>query len=190
MLVYETETLKDDVTLAGSITVRLFASTTGTDSDFIVKLIDVFPDDDLESNGTSGTYAKGAQQLLIRGDAMRGRYRESYEQPKAFTPDKVEEITFPLQDVFHTFKRNHRIMIHIQSTCSRSLIGIPRPSSRIFSRPGKRLHHGHQPDLPDEGVSELDRGGNTETVRSCPPVRLVYQPGTPGLLLPVRPFPP
>jgi putative CocE/NonD family hydrolase len=116
VLVYETETLKDDVTLAGAITIRLFASTTGTDSDFMVKLIDVFPDDDLESNGTSGTYPKGAQQLLIRGDAMRGRYRESFEKPKPFTPNKIEEMTFPLQDVFHTFKRNHRIMIHVQST--------------------------------------------------------------------------
>jgi len=107
VLVYQTDILEEDITLAGAIQANLFVSTTGTDSDWIVKLIDVYPDDLKE---------KSAQQLLIRAEVFRGRFRESYEKPKPFTPNQVTKISFKLWDVLHTFKRKHRIMIHVQST--------------------------------------------------------------------------
>ncbi len=107
VLVYQTDVLEEDVTLAGTIEANLFVSTTGTDSDWVVKLIDVYPDDREE---------KAAQQTLVRAEVFRGRFRESYEEPKPFEPDELAEVSFELWDVCHTFKRKHRIMIHIQST--------------------------------------------------------------------------
>jgi putative CocE/NonD family hydrolase len=107
VLVYQTDVLEEDVTLAGTIHANLFVSTTGTDSDWVVKLIDVYPDD-LEE--------KAAQQTLIRAEVFRGRFRESYAKPKPFKPGEVVRISFELWDVLHTFKRKHRIMVHIQST--------------------------------------------------------------------------
>ncbi len=107
VLVYQTEILEEDVTLAGTIKANLFVSTTGTDSDWIVKLIDVYPDD---------LGSKGAQHTLVRFEGFRGRYRESYEHPKPFQPGEITEVSFELWDVLHTFKRGHRIMVHVQST--------------------------------------------------------------------------
>jgi predicted acyl esterase len=107
VLVYQTDILEEDVTLAGTIRANLFVSTTGTDSDWVVKLIDVYPDD-LEE--------KAAQQTLIRAEVFRGRFRESYKRPKPFKPNEVVRISFELWDVLHAFKRGHRIMIHVQST--------------------------------------------------------------------------
>ena len=107
VLVYQTEILEQDVTLAGTIHANLFVSTTGTDSDWIVKLIDVYPDD-LEE--------KAAQQTLIRAEVFRGRFRKSYKKPRPFKPNEIVRISFELWDVLHTFKRGHRIMIHVQST--------------------------------------------------------------------------
>jgi putative CocE/NonD family hydrolase len=105
--VYQTDVLEEDLTLAGTIQANLFVSTTGTDSDWVVKLIDVYPDDLQE---------KAAQQTLVRAEVFRGRFRESYEKPKPFISNQVTEISFELWDVLHTFKRRHRIMIHVQST--------------------------------------------------------------------------
>lgn len=107
VLVYQTDVLEEDVTLAGTIHANLFVSTSGADSDWIVKLIDVYPDD-LED--------KSAQQTLVRAEVFRGRFRDSFEEPKPFKPDEIAKISFELWDVCHTFKRKHRIMVHIQST--------------------------------------------------------------------------
>jgi len=107
VLVYQTDVLEEDVTLAGTILANLFVSTTGTDSDWVVKLIDVYPDDLDE---------KAAQQTLIRAEVFRGRFRESYKKPKPFVPNEIAGVSFELWDVLHTFKRGHRIMIHVQST--------------------------------------------------------------------------
>jgi putative CocE/NonD family hydrolase len=107
VLVYQTDIMEEDITLAGTILANLFVSTTGTDSDWIVKLIDVYPND-LEE--------KAAQQTLIRAEVFRGRFRESYKRPKPFTPNEIAKVSFELWDVLHTFKRGHRIMVHVQST--------------------------------------------------------------------------
>ena len=114
VLVYQSEPLEDDVTLAGPIQANLFVSTTGTASDFVVKLIDVYPGK--YEGEKKGKEDRGGQQTLVRADVLRGRFRESYEVPKPFTAGEVTKLSFELQDVLHTFKRGHRIMVQVQST--------------------------------------------------------------------------
>jgi uncharacterized protein len=116
VLVFQTEPLQVDVTLAGPIWPSLNVSTTGTDSDFVVKLIDVYPDDypDPDPNPT-GIHMGGYQQLL-RGEIMRGRFRNSFEHPEPFVPGKLTKIEYVMPDVFHTFRQGHRIMVQVQSS--------------------------------------------------------------------------
>jgi putative CocE/NonD family hydrolase len=109
VLVYETEPLNKDITFAGPIEANLFVSTSGTDADWVVKLIDVFPD-------TSKVESMHGYQMMVRGDIMRGKYRNSYTKPEPFVPNKVTKVSFPLQDILHTFKKGHRIMVQIQSS--------------------------------------------------------------------------
>ncbi|MCK5521158.1 MAG: CocE/NonD family hydrolase, partial [Candidatus Marinimicrobia bacterium] len=115
VLVYETEILTDDLTFAGPIQANLYVSTTGSASDFIVKVIDVYPNEIPNYKKEDGEN-KGAMQQLVRGEVFRGRFRESYEYPKPFTPDEITSVSFKLQDILHTFKKGHRVMIQIQST--------------------------------------------------------------------------
>jgi putative CocE/NonD family hydrolase len=116
VLTYTTEPLDRDVTIAGPITPVLHVSTTGTDSDFVVKLIDVYPDDypDPDPN-PKGVYMGGYQQL-VRGEPFRGKFRNSLSNPEPFTPGKAEKIEFWMPDVLHTFRSGHRIMVQIQSS--------------------------------------------------------------------------
>jgi hypothetical protein len=116
VLVYQTEPLEEDLTLAGPIRARLFVSTTGTDSDWIVKLIDVYPDSLPGYAPRTDEPDRRGQQLLVRSEVMRGRFRESMERPKPFTPGEITAVSFELQDVLHTFMRRHRIMVHVQSS--------------------------------------------------------------------------
>jgi uncharacterized protein len=104
------------VTISGALTPSLFVSTTGTDSDFVVKLIDVYPDDypDWDPNPT-GVKMAGYQQL-IRGEPFRGKFRKSFEKPEAFVPGQIEKIQFAMPDINHCFRKGHRIMIQIQSS--------------------------------------------------------------------------
>ncbi len=115
VLVYETEALEEDLTLAGPVTADLFVSTTGTDADFIVKLIDVFPDYTKDSMG-SLSVPLGGYQMLVRGEVFRGKYRKSYERPEPFLPGEITEVKYELPDVAHTFRKGHRIMIQVQSS--------------------------------------------------------------------------
>jgi uncharacterized protein len=107
VLSYETDTLNEDVTMVGPITTHLFASTSGSDSDWIVKLIDVFPEDGKTMAG---------YQLMIANDVFRGRFRKSFETPEPIVPDQVEEYSVDLHWNDHCFKKGHRIMVQIQST--------------------------------------------------------------------------
>jgi uncharacterized protein len=124
VLVYETAPLERDVTLAGPLDVELFVSTTGTDADWVVKLVDANPgrlpglDEDEAGHGKlkSGERNRGAQETLVRGEPFRGRYREGGDRPKAFTPGEVTKVAFRVDDVLHTFQRGHRIQIQIQSS--------------------------------------------------------------------------
>jgi putative CocE/NonD family hydrolase len=114
VLVYQTEPLTADITVAGPFGVNLFASTSGTDCDWIIKVIDVYPDElsETSSNGTP----MGGYQMLVRGDVLRGKFRNSLEKPEPFKPNVATQIQFRLQDAFHTFKKGHRIMVQVQST--------------------------------------------------------------------------
>lgn len=116
VLTYRSEILDEDLTIAGPLRADLFVSTTGSASDFVVKLIDVYPNEVPYYNPERDWKNKGAMQQLVRGEVFRGRFRESYEHPKPFTPNEVTSVSFELQDILHTFKRGHRIMIQIQST--------------------------------------------------------------------------
>ncbi len=116
VLVYQTDPLDADVTIAGPLEASLSVTVTGTDADFVVKLIDVYPADveDPEPN-PRGVRRAGHQQLL-RGEVMRGKFRESFETPKPFVPGQASLVRFGLADVCHTFRTGHRIMVQVQSS--------------------------------------------------------------------------
>ena len=116
VLVYQTDVLENPVTLTGPMAVDLYVSTTGTDADFIVKLIDVFPDNTQAPAGKEVNVPHGGYQMLVRGEVMRGRFRNSFENPEPFTPGEITQVKFQLPDVAHQFKKGHRIMIQVQST--------------------------------------------------------------------------
>ncbi|HMF15104.1 MAG TPA: CocE/NonD family hydrolase, partial [Gemmataceae bacterium] len=116
VLVYETDVLEKDITLAGPVTVELHVSTSGTDADWIVKLIDVYPNDYPDPNPNPKGVRLGGYQQLVRGDVMRGKFRNSFEQPTPFTPGQPTVVRFNLLDAFHTFRSGHRIMVQVQSS--------------------------------------------------------------------------
>ena len=110
VLAWETEPLTQDVVIAGDLTARLFASTTGSDADWVVKLIDVYPDT------VSGNRAMGGYQLMVSGEILRGRYRTSFERPAAIPRNLVLPYTIKLPPQTYRFQRGHRIMVQVQST--------------------------------------------------------------------------
>ncbi|MEK7406424.1 MAG: CocE/NonD family hydrolase [Acidobacteriota bacterium] len=116
VLVYRTEPLTEDLTLAGPVAPTLWVSTTGTDSDWVIKLIDVYPDDYPDPSPNPGNVRMGGYQQLVRGEPMRGKFRNGFENPEPFVPGQVTKIDFEMPDIYHTFRRGHRIMVHIQST--------------------------------------------------------------------------
>ncbi len=96
---------------------ELFASTTGTDSDWVVKLIDVLPEDTKDADPDNPLRVRmGGYQMLLTGDIMRGRFHQSFEKPVPLVPDKATQFNFSLPDRFHTFKKGHRLMVQVQST--------------------------------------------------------------------------
>jgi putative CocE/NonD family hydrolase len=109
VLVYQTSAMDDDLIVAGPLDVELWVSTTGSDADFVVKLIDMFPD-------ASEAAAQPGYQMMVRSEVIRGRYRNSFQKPEAFVPGQPAKIKLELLDVLHRFKKNHRLMIQIQST--------------------------------------------------------------------------
>jgi len=115
VLTYQTDVLDHDVTLAGNIWANLKVSTTGTDADWVVKVIDVYPDTAKNNQWTKDTYMAGYEQM-VRSDAMRGKFRNGFDKPEPFVPGKISPVNFELQDVLHTFKKGHRIMVQVQST--------------------------------------------------------------------------
>ncbi|MCS6967410.1 MAG: CocE/NonD family hydrolase [Cytophagales bacterium] len=117
VLVFQTEELTEDLTLAGDIQVKLRVSTTGSDADFFVKLIDVYPGDEPDHPHMSDKrMILGGYQQMVRSEIMRARFRNSFEKPEPMQPGQITEVNFRLQDVLHTFKKGHRIMIQVQST--------------------------------------------------------------------------
>ena len=116
VLTFETDTLTDDITVAGEILAKLKVAITGTDADFIVKLIDVYPPDYPDYEGNPTNIVMGGYQQLVRSEVFRGRFRNSFEFPTPFAPNEVTDVNVPLQDVLHTFQKGHKIMIQVHST--------------------------------------------------------------------------
>ncbi len=160
VLVYRSEVLDEDVTVAGPVTPKLFVSTTGTDSDWVVKLIDVYPaeypageqpprgnaNDVAPPRGTMAGY-----QQLVRANPLRGKFRNGYEHPEPFVPGKVEAISYHLGDVNHTFRRGHRIMVQVQSSWfplvdlnPQTFVTIPKAKPEDFKAATQRVYHAAQ----------------------------------------------
>ncbi len=123
VLSFQTPVLNEDLTLAGTVVADLLTSISTTDADFVVKIVDVFPDDfeypgaaALAGRQAQGSYPMSGYQMLVRGEIMRGKFRNSFENPVPFKPGKTERVKFELPDVAHTFKKGHRLMIQIQSS--------------------------------------------------------------------------
>jgi putative CocE/NonD family hydrolase len=124
VLTYQTEPLEEDITIAGPVSPRLKIASSGTDSDFVVKLIDVYPDSypDLEVADASKRVLgpppirMGGYEQLLRGEPMRAKFRNSWEKPQPLEPGKTTDLNFTMPDVNHTFRQGHRIMIQIQSS--------------------------------------------------------------------------
>ena len=116
VLTFETDTLTDEVTIAGEILAKLKVAMSGTDGDFIVKLIDVYPQDHPNYAHNPKNIVMGGYQQLVRSEVFRGRFRNSFSKPEPFVPGQVTDVNVPLQDVLHTFKKGHKIMIQVHST--------------------------------------------------------------------------
>jgi putative CocE/NonD family hydrolase len=117
VLVFETEVLEEDFTLAGDILARLMVSTTGTDADWIVKVIDVHPADTKNNNeDLQGHLKMSNYHLMVRSEVMRGKFRNSFSEPEPFVPNQKTGVNIKLQDVFHTFKKGHKLQVQVQST--------------------------------------------------------------------------
>jgi putative CocE/NonD family hydrolase len=157
VLTYMTDPLTEDITFAGPISPKLQVSTSGTDSDFDVKLIDVYPPEYDKSLGDlDETYKDvpmprekmGGYQQLIRGGPMRARFRNSWSKPDPMTPNQVTPVNFEMQDVNHTFRRGHRIMVQIQSSWfpltdmnPQKFIDTAKAKSSDFVKATERVYH-------------------------------------------------
>jgi hypothetical protein len=107
---WQSDVLQEDVTIAGPVLARLFAATTGSDADWVVKLIDVYPD------SVAGRPQMGGYQFMVAAEILRGRYRRSFERPEAIAPNTALEYRVDLHPQFYTFRRGHRLMVQVQST--------------------------------------------------------------------------
>ncbi|AWH85905.1 X-Pro dipeptidyl-peptidase [Flavobacterium album] len=116
VLTFESDVLTEDMEFSGEILAKLDVSMTGTDADFIVKLIDVYPDDEPNFEDNPKNIMMGDYQQLVRSEVFRGRFRNSFEKPEPFVPNQITRVNVPLQDILHTFKKGHRIMIQVHST--------------------------------------------------------------------------
>ena len=116
VLVFETDDLAEDVTMAGDILAKLQVATTGTDADWIVKVVDVFPNDEPETKEVQPYLKMSNYHMMVRSEVMRGRFRNSFVNPEPFVANEKTPVNVKLQDVFHTFKKGHKIQIQVQST--------------------------------------------------------------------------
>jgi putative CocE/NonD family hydrolase len=156
VLTYQTEPLDEDITLAGPVSPKLKISSTGTDSDFVVKLIDVYPNDYPDETAANETkrvlgapdVRMGGYQQLVRGEPMRAKFRNSWEKPEPLTPGKMTEVDSSMPDVNHTFRRGHRIMIQVQSSWfplvdrnPQTFVDIPHAKPEDFRKATERVFH-------------------------------------------------
>ena len=155
VLAYESEPLTEDVTIAGPIIASLHASTSGTDADWIVKLIDVLPGDTPNNDPNPANVRMGHFQMLLAGEVFRAKYRDSYERPTPMVPGRPTRIEFDLRDRYHTFKKGHRIMVQVQSSWFPAIDRNPgiftdiyhakpadyrKTTQRVYRTPGQASH--------------------------------------------------
>lgn len=148
VLTYKSEPLNEDMHVAGPLTVTMYVSTSGTDSDWIVKLIDVYPDSRTDVSPTDASLPMGGFQMLVRGEPMRGKFRESFSIPKPMTPGKVTKIEFVMPDVNHAFLKGHRIMVQVQSSWfpltdrnPQKFVDIYNAQESDFQKATQRVYH-------------------------------------------------
>jgi putative CocE/NonD family hydrolase len=151
VLVFQSEPLEADLTLAGPVSPELTVSTTGTDADWVVKLIDVYPDDYPDPDPNPTGVKMGGFQQLVRGDVMRGKFRDSFEQPKAFEPGKPTTVKMKMNDVYHTYKTGHRIMVQVQSSWfplvdrnPQTFVDIYQAKPTDFHKTTQRVYHSRE----------------------------------------------
>jgi putative CocE/NonD family hydrolase len=147
VLVYETAPLEADLTLAGPLRPVLEVSTTGTDSDWVVKVIDVFPDDTPDPKDAPQGWHAAGYQMMVRGDVLRGKFRNSFTTPEPFVPGKPAEVGFTLPDIFHTFRKGHRLMVQVQSSWfplvdrnPQTFCDIPQAKPAAFQKAEQRVY--------------------------------------------------
>ncbi|KPK83783.1 MAG: X-Pro dipeptidyl-peptidase [Bacteroides sp. SM23_62_1] len=151
VMVYQTDDLQEDLTFTGPVIVDIFVTTTGTDADYIVKVIDVFPDTLSNYPPNDQNIPMQGYQMLVRGDVLRGRYRNSYENPEPFIPGQITEVTFNIPDIAHTFMKGHRIMIQVQNSWfplvdrnPQKYVDIYHCSEEDFHKATHRIYHDKQ----------------------------------------------
>ena len=148
VIFFETDTLSNDLTVTGRLHVNLFVSTTGTDADFIVKLIDVLPHYELNPTPNPKNLQMGGYQRMVRAEVFRGKFRNSYEKPQPFTPGKIEKVSFDLNEIAHKFAKGHRIMVQVQSSWfpivdrnPQKYMKIPMAKESDFQKATIRIYH-------------------------------------------------
>ncbi|MBL7699189.1 MAG: CocE/NonD family hydrolase [Chitinophagaceae bacterium] len=146
VLVFETDELTEDITVAGALNADLRVSLTGSDADFVVKLIDVFPD--TFSYGADDRYVMSGYQMLVRGEVFRGKFRNSFEKPEPFIPGRITPVKFELPDVAHVFKKGHKIMVQVQSSWfplvdrnPQKFMDIYKAKDSDFQKATIKIHH-------------------------------------------------
>ena len=152
VLTFKTDILENDLTVAGAVMADIATAISTTDADFVVKIIDVFPDDFTYPGGTKGNgkeYPMGGYEMLVRGEIMRGKYRNSFEKPEAFTPNKITKVKYELPDIAHTFKKGHRLMIQIQSSWfpladrnPQQFMNIYKADEKDYKKATIKIYHG------------------------------------------------
>ena len=149
VVVYQTEPLEKDVTIVGPIRPALQVSTSGTDADFVVKLIDVYPDDYPDPDPNPARVHMAGYQQMVRGEPFRGKFRNSFEKPEPFLPGKPARIDFAMPDICHVFRPGHRIMVQIQSSWfpltdrnPQVFLDIPSAKSSDFQKATQRIYRG------------------------------------------------
>ncbi len=151
VLTYQTPVLEEDLTVAGPVQANLIVSTSGTDSDWVVKLIDVYPNDYPDPDPNPTRISMGGYQQLVRVEMMRGKFRDSYEKPQPFAPNKPTPVKFALNDVLHTFRSGHRLMVQVQSSYFPVIDRNPQVFTDIYSakeseyhKATERVYHTHE----------------------------------------------
>ena len=147
VLAYETEPLQEDLTVAGPLKAMLHVSTTGADADWVVKLVDVYPGDYPDPEPNPAEVKLGGCQQLVRGEVLRGRFRNSFEKPEPFQPGQITRLEFALPDVFHTFRSGHRVMVQVQSSWfplvdrnPQTFVNIPTARPEDFVKAAHRVY--------------------------------------------------